>query len=101
MWKEKKKNIAEKVFLSPAADFRLVWSEPDGLTVPVVIGAESPPRRDRRPDDAGGQRGGGQGEDGGGGGANGRRGSVGERSALLGQQGETREPRQPRWCHFR
>lgn len=57
-----------------------------------MIGAESPPRHDRRPDDAGCQRDGGQGEDGGGGGADGRRGSVGERSTLLGQQGENTEP---------
>lgn len=53
-----------------------------------MFGPESPSRHDRRTDDAGCQRDGGPGEDGGGGGADGRWDAVGERIALLGQQGE-------------
>lgn len=58
------------------------------LTVVGVFGPESPSRHDRRTDDAGCQRDSEPGEDGGGGGADGRWGALGERTALLGQQGE-------------
>lgn len=55
-----------------------------------LVNAESPSRHDRCSDDVGCETDCEPGQDGGGGGADGRRGAVGERFALLGQQCETR-----------